>query len=217
MLEEEAKWFGQMLRHIGYQKINAVLNLGSGTEEFRNKKQYYINKYIFNDLYDNNVKVVHTDLQPGEGVDIVGDLYSCDVQLEIKKINPNLILCANILEHVKNPNALAELCISLVEKNGFIIVSVPHNFPYHLAPIDTLYRPTVKELHSLFKGTKLIDCDIVNCGNFLTQLKNPIVLVKHLIKMLLPFPSPRHWLAAIHRNLWLFKDYKISCILIQKI
>jgi hypothetical protein len=40
--------------------------------------------------------------------------------------------------------------------------------------------------------------------------------VHYMARMAVPFYKPRYWISSIHRLLWLFRDYKITMLLIRK-
>lgn len=74
MLFDEARWFGQRIAEMEPGDIFPMLNVGSSTEEFRTKKQPWIDQFIFKPIREKGYKVVHTDIKKDVGVDLVGDL-----------------------------------------------------------------------------------------------------------------------------------------------
>lgn len=218
MLLNEAKWINKKLSEIEVEKITPFINLGSSTKKIREKGQPHISKLIIEPLEKRGVEITHVDLENGEGVDIAGDIFDPTVHAEICSHNPRVVLCANILEHVEKPAALAKLCVDMIQKNGLIFATVPYDFPLHLAPIDTMFRPTPKELASIFPKCRLISSEIVESETFGQQLvRSSITLAKHLIRMMIPFPTFQHWKAAMQRNKWLFRHYRTSCVVLEKV
>ena len=218
MLLNEAKWLGSKLDNFSVTELSPLVNLGSSTQVFREKGQQFIYQMIFEPLNKRGVEVIHVDLEDGEGVDIVGDIFDPKVYGEICSHNPRAVMCANILEHVDNPAALANLCVDIIPKNGLIFVTVPNDFPYHLAPIDTMFRPTPEELIAIFPKCRVLFSEVVESETFGQQLiRSPLVFAKHLARMMIPFPTFQHWKAAMQRNKWLFRNYRTSCVALEKI
>ena len=217
MLLNEAKWIGNVLNSYSVEQLTPLVNLGSSTKNFREKGQSFIYEFIIHPLEKRGVTIVHVDIEPGQGVDIVGDIFDEDIYSQILSHNPKSVICANILEHVIAPHKMANLCVDMIQRNGFIVATVPYSFPFHLAPIDTMFRPTVEELADMFPGGEIQASEIVNCGTFGQQIViSPKVFFKHIVKMLIPWPTAQHWKAAMHRNLWLFKEYQTTCVVLKK-
>ncbi|OBQ33891.1 MAG: hypothetical protein AN485_17485, partial [Anabaena sp. MDT14b] len=53
-------------------------------------------------------------------------------------------------------------------KSGYIFVTVPYKYPYHRDPIDTMFRPDIQELSSLFPDFKIVNGEIL-AGGYLVQ------------------------------------------------
>ena len=218
MLKLEAQWLKQALDGIPADSLSPLVNLGSSSRRFRERKQGFIQEDIIQPLEDRGVKIIHVDLEDDEGVDIAGDIFDENTFNQIKSHAPKSIICANVLEHVLDPPTLADRCTEISDDAGYAFVTVPHSFPYHLAPIDTLFRPSVEEIEALFPDCTLESGTIVNCGSFGKQLvKSPSAIARHLAKMIIPWPSFDHWKATMSRNAWLFKDYRVSCAVFKKI
>lgn len=217
MLYAEAQWFAARFNEYDSHEISPLVNIGSGSRSFRDVGQPFISNLLFNPLKMRGVTIWHVDLECDEGVDIAGDIFDRKVIEEIKSLKPECIFLANLLEHVENPLRLAKLCVELVETGGVIAVSVPYDFPYHLAPIDTLFRPTLDELAALFPQCSVMDSEIVVAETFGEQLvKSPGNAIKHIVRMFAPWPTTEHRRAAMERNNWLFRNYRISCIILEK-
>ena len=225
MLIEEAKWIGKEIMSAskpGYK----ILNIGSSSLEFRTITQSHIEKFIFRPLKENNIKVIHTDIVNEKGVDIVGDLTNPDFIIQLKKKKYDLILCSNLLEHLKEKQPIVDAILEILPKASKAIITVPYNYPYHLDPIDTMYRPNTNELHQLFKNTELLKEEIligksVNKNtisiNYWQKLKiTPIILFKLLIRILFPFYKPKVWLYTFLSLKNMFSPFSVSCILIKK-
>ena len=170
--------------------------------EFRTKTQSHIEKFIFKPLEENNIKVIHTDIVNEKGVDIVGDLTNPEFISNLKRNNYDLILCSNLLEHLIEKQPIVDAILEILPKNSKAIITVPYNYPYHLDPIDTMYRPNVNELHQLFKNTELIKGELVigksiNKNtisiNYWQKIKKySINIFKLLARILFPFYKPKY-------------------------
>lgn len=164
MLIEEAKWLGRQLATIPSHRLSPMLNAGSQTLPFRRFVQPWIEKYIFAPLMARGVEVVHTDLRPGVGVDIAGDLTDDEFLHRMQAYGFRSLFCSNLLEHVPQPDRLARQLVRTLPVGGLLFVSCPRAFPYHPDPIDTGFRPDVEQLASLFPQTRLVVGEIVDCG-----------------------------------------------------
>src|SRR5262249_62253841 len=141
MLPREAEKLGEVLGRPTPEQVSPLVNRGSSTREFREERQPYIEQCIFAPLARRGVRAVHADLKQDDGVDIVGDIYDPAFQGEVRAIEPRLILCCNLLEHVSDRPRFAATCRDLLPPGGHLLLSAPHSFPSHLPPTDTLLRP----------------------------------------------------------------------------
>jgi SAM-dependent methyltransferase len=149
MLKNEAVWFGKAARKIPRDQINNVLDLGSSSSFFRNIRQPYINRFIFEPLSDRGINVQHTD------IDL--DVTDKNFAKKVGKLGTfNLIFACNLLEHVVNYKKAARQILSIMPEGGYLFVSCPVNFPYHPDPIDNMFRPTLSELAKLFSHAKVV-------------------------------------------------------------
>lgn len=170
MLIPEARWFAAAMKAIGDDDLFPLLNVGSQSRRFREQQQPWLDHYIFAPLRKRGGRVVHSDLQHEEGVDLVGDLTDPAFLNHLRSLRFRSVVCTNLLEHVEKPERIAATLAEVVEPGGRLFVSVPYRFPYHPDPIDTMYRPSVEELARLFPGTVIRRSEIVPCGTLLTLL-----------------------------------------------
>lgn len=213
MLIEEAKWLGEKMSELSSSDIFPMLDIGSGTAKLRNEKEPWIDEYIFKAARQVKGRVVHSDMIQGYGVDIVGDLCDAPFREELRARNFKSIFCSNLLEHVPNPEIIAELLVDIIPAGGYIFASCPYMYPYHPAPIDTMFRPNVEELARVFPGTRLICGEIVTGETYTGRIiRNPL----ELVRLGLPFYKPRNWLAKSRKLMWLFKHFQATCVLLQK-
>ena len=137
MLFEESKWIGNEIIKI-CKPGSSVLNIGSSNLKHRVTIQPHMEKHIFKPLSEKEINVIHTDIQNDEGVDIVGDLTNQDFISILKKKKYDLILCSNVLEHLTDKKLVIDAISQILPKNGFAIITVPFNYPYHLNRINFL-------------------------------------------------------------------------------
>jgi hypothetical protein len=223
MLLSEARWFGRRIEKLSTAAF-PMLNVGSQTRAFRSRIQPWIDRYLFRPADAKGYTVLHTDLQAADGVDLVGDLMDAEFVARLRQQSFRSVLCCNLLEHVEDPRVVAEALTAIVADCGYLLVSVPHLFPYHADPIDTMYRPTPAELASIFPGTEVVEAEIVNAGTLLSYA------------MARFFSGPADLLAGLlrrHRHIshgdsaergsvlrmvpWLTRRLKVSCVILRKI
>ncbi|MDC0449020.1 methyltransferase domain-containing protein, partial [bacterium] len=150
-LEESLKIRGFIEEHDP-QSVT-VLNLGSGDKHFREHVQPFVHKNVITPLEDRKCTVVNLDLYGSGGIDIRMDFSD----LEQLRESYDIVMCCNVFEHVKDRKALAKHIVRLAKPGGHIVITTPHVFPYHLDPIDTLFRPTVQEHLDLFSAIEVLD------------------------------------------------------------
>jgi SAM-dependent methyltransferase len=153
VLIEEARWLESVLKDMGPGEGWTVLDIGSSTEYFRRVDQPYIDYFVFRPLRKLGVNVLHVDAREGEGIDVrydISDPASPDVEEKIPQ--GRVVLCCNLLEHVRDRRMVVRRLDALTEPGGYLVVTVPHVYRYHEDPIDTMYRPNNVELEGLFSG-----------------------------------------------------------------
>jgi SAM-dependent methyltransferase len=166
MLEAEAKWLGNRLAQWPTNR-GVVLNIGSSSGEFRTETQPWIDQLIFAPARARGLSVVHQDLFPAKGVDVAGDLLASATQAQLAKLSVYGIVCSNVLEHVTDRPGFAAVLTRLLPPGGRALVTVPHRFPYHPDPIDTMFRPDVDALRALFPSLQCNAAQLLRCGRLL--------------------------------------------------
>ncbi|MDD3685585.1 MAG: hypothetical protein PHE56_02340 [Bacteroidales bacterium] len=217
MFTSEALWVRKKIEELDSRAVFPILNIGSATLQGRLSKKPSVEELLFKPLYEQG-KVIHTDIQAGEGIDISGDLSDPNFVEGLKLVNPGLILCNNLLEHIINPEKITASILGIANKNTYIIVSVPYLYPYHYDPIDTMFRPNVGQLHKLFPGTKIISSEIVlDDKTYFDKLKSDLRLALIIfLRSFLPFYKPKMWWHTVSYLPNMFRKFKVTCILIQK-
>jgi hypothetical protein len=84
--------------------------------------------------------------------------------------------------------------MKILPPRGYIFVTGPHQYPYHLDPIDTMFRPTIDEMHSYFPHTMIIDSAIIDGGNWRQwNAERGRPLRRMILRLLIPFYRPAKW------------------------
>lgn len=206
MFEEESIWIRNEISEIlikNSKRIDTVLNVGSSTLKFRTEVQPCIDKNIFAPLRNQGKEIYHLDIKKDEGVDIVCDISN--INTISRKFD--LVICTNLLEHVKGLKKVVDDLKSLINNGGYLLVTVPHLYFYHPDPIDTMYRPDNKSLEELFRF-QVISSEII-------KLKRPYILtrLRYLRKMILSLSSG---LNGINKYFpYLLNRFEISCVLLR--
>lgn len=228
MLYEEAKWVGENIRsNIG--DIKRILNLGSSSLHFRTKIQPQIEEFIFSGLKEQGIEVIHSDIRKEEGVDIVGDFTDPVFVSQLAEMHFDMVVCCNLLEHLEERKHLINTLNSIIPSGGKLLITVPYKYPYHKDPIDTLYRPTVKELiadfsnYELINGTELRARRFVAEGNgkyqknyFQLLCSKPISGIKIIARVCLPFYQPKVWKILAKDLKFMFQEFEVTCVVLQK-
>jgi SAM-dependent methyltransferase len=217
MLLSEAQWISNYFARNDNKTLGTVLNIGSSTADFRERKQSFIGEQIFRPLARRGVPVIHSDVKAADGVDIVADIMN-DLDLErLRNVQAKTILCSNMLEHVPSAPQMAERLASLVPPGGVLLVTVPNSYPYHPDPIDTLLRPDAKQLGSLFGQLTMLDERIVEGPTACEEMiKAPSLLLRRIARSFIPFSRFDIWLSTLDRWRWLFRHYRATCVVLRK-
>jgi hypothetical protein len=217
---EEAKWIGKALSDLPIDRISPILELGSSTRTFRCVEKPHIEEYVHRPLRKKSVHIVHSDLKKGDGIDISGDIYQSETTEELRKVGAKCILCCNILEHVADRDKFAMICDSLLRPAGYMIITVPRSYPYHLDPIDTYFRPSAEEVANLFADYSQIKSATIKSDTYLKEIlgaPNPITMaVGAWAKIALCRGGIEATKARAHRWLWLLRPYLITAVLLKK-
>ena len=217
MLRIEAEWLGQRLQGIEAERLSPLLNVGSANGHFRSVTQPWIERAIFAPLRQRGVAVQHLDIQQAQGVDIVGDLADASFISSLAGRGFRSLLCCNVLEHVREREQLCARLVELVPSGGYLGISVPHAFPYHPDPIDTMFRPTVREIQQLFPESRLVDGALLDggCGwDYVDH--NPIVIARKVAHRLVSLRGNDALRGTGSFVPWLFRRFQVSCAILQR-
>ena len=175
MFVEEALWIRDLFDELG-PRSGTVIDLGSSTEEYRRLVQPHIDYHVFRPLRQKGVTVVHVDAKPAAGVDVVIDLTRASLDGVLSPADA--VIATSLLEHVTDRDLLVRHITGLTLPGGLAIVSVPRVYPFHPDPIDTMYRPTQRELEELWRR----DFDVLRSETlYVEKWGRPMPLVVRMI------------------------------------
>lgn len=223
MRVSEAVWLRSVLNGFSVNELSPLIEVGASTREFRIAHQPHLDREIHAPLRARGVQLVAMDLKSGDGIDISGDLMDPDVGAKAKAVNANCVLCCNVFEHVTDRGLFAVALDAILNPGGLMVVTVPRSYPYHLDPIDTMFRPTPKQVQALFPSYELLQSEIVADTTFGQSMVArhkwagvPRFLVSSLIQFLWIGRSFDHWKMRNHRFLWLLRRFKQTCVVLRK-
>lgn len=218
MQEIEARWIERTLRTYPAEELTPILDIGSQTLRFRTEEKPYIHNDLFAPLMDRGIKIIHSDLQEGEGIDISANLLDPDGYEQIKATAPRTIFCNNVLEHVLEPAVFANKCFSLLPPGGRLVITVPNSYPHHRDPIDTMFRPTPEDISALIEAPhELLASEIIETGSYRDNLKKrPWIIYRQILRLPFPFLGWTKWKRSMKKFYWMVWPYRQSCVVIQK-
>jgi len=219
MRPAEAYWIAAQLAGFTPDQISPLVNIGSSTREFRERRQPHIEAVIFAPLRERGVEVIHTDLKPEAGVDIAGDLADARVQAQLRARRPRAALTSNLLEHVTAPGELARAIGALVEPGGVVVATVPRSYPYHADPIDTGFRPSPDELAALFPGFAMLRGEVIADSSYAGELfGHGLTGLGRGLGSLVAAMRRRGEIARAYRDRlrWMFRPFTTTCIVLRR-
>ena len=223
MRVSEAKYIRAVLEKIEPTRLSPCFNLGSSTRHFRESLKPHIQEELIAPLEERGIAIIHSDMKVGDGIDVAGDIFKQDTQNSLRSLNIKLLLCCNMMEHVKSPESLADIIDKIMPEGAFLLVSVPYSYPLHMDPIDTYFRPSPEKIAGIFPNFDLVDSSIVESTTYLQDIwygnsrrKSLVKLLKRLVTAPFPVFGKAEWKRRHHRLFWLFRRYKITCVLLRK-
>jgi hypothetical protein len=215
MLIQEAQWLRDQLAKFTVEELSPLLDVGSSTKTFREIDQPYVHNLIFAPLLARGVEVKHVDLKSDEGVDVVGDIFNVADHAKLTALRPRSVICASMLEHVKNPAEALSRCLDVLPSSGLLFLTVPFSFPYHADPIDTMFRPSPEDIAEMARPHRMQQCDIVRGNTLLGEVRLLRSFEKSAASVHPPLWRRLRPQSLLH-TLWLFRPYKMTCAVIVK-
>jgi hypothetical protein len=215
MFAQEAQWLADRLHALPPAAVSPLLNVGSGARRLRERTQPYIQDVVFGPQAARGVRVIHNDHRPKGGVDLVADIFDDADLPRMTAVGARAIVCSNVHEHVRDPAELSRRLIALLPSGGYLLVTVPHSYPYHDNPIDTMYRPSPEELGALHPGAVVVEQALVTAGTYRDTVRADPLRVFYDVydqtSVLLRTRSSQHL-----RLRWWSRPYSVSCVLLRK-
>lgn len=160
----------------------------------------------------------HLDIKSAPGVDLVGDLVDPAFVEKIASTKFRSAMITNFFEHVVHRQQICDVVMEILPRGGYLFLSGPHKYPYHADPIDTMFRPTIEEMHGHFPGTRIIDGAIISSGNWrrwdVAERGRP--LGRTIIRLLIPFYRPKKWWELARQAPYIIKDISAFVLILRK-
>ena len=214
MLLEEARWLAREAARVPARDLSPMLELGSVLDP--SSAPQYIESELLAPLRHRGIELVHSNLEPGEGIELVGDLTDPDFVLRLHKRGFRSVMCCNVLEHVPDAPAVASKLEEIIDPGGYLLISVPRRYPFHPDPIDTMFRPTVPELAKIFPRCELVTGEVVIGPNRIKAF-GWRAAARHVSRIFLPFVKPRGWWWAVTHLRWLVVHATQTCAVLRRV
>jgi hypothetical protein len=175
---------------------------------YRTVVQPHINQHIHEPLLRKRAHIHFLDIKEHEGVDITLDLADAGLPASAFTETYDLIICCNILEHLADRDGFIRNLLKYTHAGTYLMLTVSRVYPRHNDPIDTMYRPTVKELENFIYNN--MECDVVTA-------KELVITDKQYYQVKAGRWLNRINLLRLRRILrWYLKPlrWRISCILL---
>ena len=213
MRKEEAFLIGKFVRSLEFEEC---INLGSGDIDRLLQHKPWMDAEIFAPLRAKGVRITHSDFEPFSGVNISVDLTNREsVATLVSTESRKCVLICNVLEHV--PSQQRQTIISNVEQalsaGDYLVISVPHKYPYHADPIDTMYRPHIDDLEAELTTSCIMKTEVIS-NNYLQEIRQMPFdkCCRKLLKPLWPLQRPSKYRESISRLSYLFRNYRVSVV-----
>ncbi|HNX02209.1 MAG TPA: methyltransferase domain-containing protein [Candidatus Cloacimonas sp.] len=108
------------------------------------------------DIFDNGKNYFSTDMQAGNGVDLV--INSHKIYTQKNRASVDMVICLEMLEHDDRPWETLRNINGILKNGGYFLVSAPTlGFPYHAYPKD-YWRFTKDSFEDvILKGFEIIE------------------------------------------------------------
>jgi len=219
MLRLEAEWLGERMARIPDNDLFPLLDLGSSTLEYRTQTQPYIERNIFAPLRARGGIVYNLDMKPEPGVDVVGNLEDPDFRARVSRMQVRSVLMSSLLHYLNSYSQVCEMVTSLLPVGGYLFVSGPFSHPHDADPIDTMFRPSIEEIHRCFPGTRMLDSAIIDGGNWRNwdaAERGGRSLERTVLRLLTPFYRPEKWWQVARQSPYIFRHLTATAVVLVK-
>jgi SAM-dependent methyltransferase len=122
-----------------------TLDLGAGTQKYRHIIEKCCDKYISLDAFSKS------------------DVRGNAMVLPFPNAVFDTVICTQVIEHVPRPWLVIHEVYRVLKKNGYLLLSAPFLYPYHLEPCD-YFRYTRDGLRALLEDAHLTTIEIKSMG-----------------------------------------------------
>jgi 2-polyprenyl-3-methyl-5-hydroxy-6-metoxy-1,4-benzoquinol methylase len=133
-------WLQEAIDAHRVREASRVLNVGAGGD-------------VAEALARAGVRATAIDIDPARGPDLVADL---ETLVQIADASIDAVICLEVLEHVRRPEAAAAAIRRVLRPGGLLIGSTPFLLGIHDAPHD-YYRYTSFGLRHLFGAFEAVE------------------------------------------------------------
>ena len=128
------------------------------------------------------------------------------------------VLCCNVLEHVPDVRTFGGRLGQIVAPGGRLVVTVPHRYPHHNDPIDTMFRPSPEELSALFPDLKPEAATVLRTGTYRSEFaRRPVTLFfRHLFRLPVPFFGFAKWKRSVGKLQYLVRPFEVTCAVLRR-
>lgn len=124
------EWIIQKIKEI--PAGSRILDAGAGNMPYKKYCQHL--SYVSQDFGEYDDSACDVGLQNSEWhskrVNIISDI----VDIPVKDNSFDIILCSEVLEHIKNPNKVLEEFARIIKKDGILLLTAPFCSITHMAP-----------------------------------------------------------------------------------
>lgn len=168
--------------------------------------QPFIEESLFKPLRRAGKKIYHMDNKQEAGIDLVLDINNLN-ELEMQF---DVVLCCNVLEHLRDPVKIASHIKKITKKNSYLVATIPFSYPYHCDPFDNLWRPHPYELARVFHEYKPLALDVLKVK--LTPYK---FLFRRFLSLFETLYIGQPWVILRNLQLTFRHPFSISCAFFQ--
>jgi SAM-dependent methyltransferase len=143
MYVENAAWVRDALAATRLPEGARAIDAGSSTLHYRTVEQPHVEREVMAPLRARGIRITHLDAKAAEGVDVVADL---DGATAGRLGTFDLVLCLDLLAHVREPAITLDAVAALVAAGGWLVSTTPGSYRRTPDPHDNRWRPDPREL-----------------------------------------------------------------------
>ncbi len=106
-----------------------------------------VDNFLRSRIKGTSTQLVTFDIDPDHSPDLLGNVQEIDRLAFENKLNPDLIIALEVLEHVQEPEKAIRACFNILPSGGTFVFSTPWIIPIHDRPND-FFRFTPEAIYS---------------------------------------------------------------------